>query len=455
MKRVARMVKKGCRLLFAGLVLSLISLTMPVQAAGLLEIYQQALQSDPRFQAARHEHQAAAEARPQAWAGLLPTVGFSYEYSDTSQDIVSSDNTVFASGSTSFGSTSYTLSLTQPVFRYASLVRLGQAKTEVRRADVLFDLALQELMLRVSETYLAALAARDQLDFARAEQAADESHFELAKGRYEMGLAPITDLHDAKARLATVQARTIEAENLFDDALQALRELTGEEATELAPLPREMELQSPEPAEIEPWVEAALQQNLTLEAQRLAVKVAEREVTRQRAGHYPTLDLVGQFNNEETDGSLFGGGSEVETQELMLQLNIPLYEGGIVNSRTRQAARLQQKASQELVREVRSVMRRARSAYLGVQSAISRVRALEQSVASQKLALEAKQEGFRSGLYTGLAVLDAERDLYQAKNDYALARYDYLLNSLRLKQAAGTLKYDDLSQVGAWFVQAE
>lgn len=449
------MFRTVCWAFFGGLALSLIGVVSPVQAEGLIEIYQRALQNDPQFQAARFEHQAAVEARPQALAGLLPTLGFSYEYSDTSQDIISSDNTVFASGSTSYGTTSYTLSLTQPVFRYASIVRLGQSKAEVQRADVLLDVALQELMLRVSEAYLRALATQDQLAFARAEQAADESHFELAKGRTEMGLAPITDLHDAKARLATVQASTIEAENQLDDALQALREMTGEEVVGLLTLPRDMKLTGPEPAEIEPWVDAALQQNLTLEAQRLAVKVAEKEVVRQRAGHYPTLDLIGSFNNEETDGTLFGGGSEVETQELMLQLNVPLYAGGMVNSLTRQALSLERKAAQDLVREVRAVMRQARSAYLGVQSAISRVQALEQGVVSQNLALEAKREGFRSGLYTGLAVLDAERDLYQAKQDYALARYDYLLNSLRLKQAAGTLKYDDLAQVGAWFAQVE
>ncbi len=440
---------------FVGLAVSLITVVSPVQAAGLLEVYQQALRNDPQFQAARFEHQAATEARPQAWAGLLPTLGFSYDYSDTSQDIVSSDNTVFASGNTSFGTTSYTLSLTQPVFRYASLVRLGQAKVEVQRADVQLDVALQELMLRVSETYLKALATQDQLVFAQAEQAADERHFELAEGRYEMGLAPITDLHDAKARLAMVQARTIEAENLLDDALQALRELTGEEVVDILALPVEIELKGPEPAQIKHWVDASLQQNLALEAQRLAVKVAEKEVARQRAGHYPTIDFTGQFNNEETDGTLFGGGSEVETLKLMLQLHVPIYEGGMANSRARQAMSLKKKTAQDLVREVRWVMRQARSAYLGVQSAISRVQALEQAVVSQRLALEAKQEGFRSGLYTGLAILDAERDLYQAKQEYASARYDYLLNSLRLKQTAGTLNFEDLVQVGAIFIQPE
>jgi len=448
-------VRTTCRLVVAGVTLSLLGAVCQAQGLTLIEAYQLALRHDPQLQAARCEHQAAVEARPQARAGLLPTASFSYEYSNTTQDIVSSDNPVYASGSSSFATNYYTLSLTQPVFRYAALVRLGQSKAEVGRADVLLDVALQELMIRVSEKYLLALAAQDQLTFARAEQTADERHFELASARLEMGLAPITDLHDAKARLAVVQAQTIKAENLLDDGLQALREMTGKEVVELSPLQQDMALKAPEPAAIEAWVDTALQQNLLLEAQRLATKVADREVTRQRAGHYPTLDLVGRFNNNETGATLFGGGSEVETQEVTLQLNIPIYEGGVVNSRTRQAVSQSRQAAQELERDTRAVRRQARSAYLGVQSAISRVQALEQAVAAHKLALEAKQEGFRSGLYTGLTVLDAERDLYQAKLEYAQARYDYLFNSLRLKLAAGTLNYQDLAQVGACFARAE
>lgn len=446
------------RSLFCCLVVGLLLMTTAVSLAhadSLDEVYQEALQNDPQFKAAYYEHLAAKEIRTQAWSGLLPTVGFTYDYSDIEQDIISSDNTVFASGNTSFTTDAYTLSLTQPVFRYASIVRLGQSKIEVQRADIQFDAALQDLIVRVTENYLMALASQDQLTFAKAEQAADERHFELAKGRQEMGLSPITDLYDAKARLAAVKARRIDAEHMFDDSLQALGEMTGGEVTDLVPLREVMELVVPEPAELDPWVDASLQQNLLLNAQRLAVQIASKEVSRQRAGHYPTLDFLGQFNNTNTDGTLFGGGSEVETTEFMLQLNIPLYEGGSVSSRTRQAASFYQKTLQELEGGIRAIRRQARSAYLGVESAIGRVEALEQAVTSQKLTLEAKSEGFRAGIFTGLAVLDAQRDLYQAKQAHAIARYDYLLNTLRLKQGAGTLKAEDLVRAAKYFAVEE
>lgn len=448
-------VRVSLRGLVGGLMLLITAAVLPAHADSLEDIFQKALQNDPQFQAAYYEHLSAAEIRTQAWSALRPTIGFSYDYSDTTQDIISSDNTVFASGSTTFTTDAYTLSLTQPIFRYASIVRLGQSKIEVQRADIQFDAALQDLIVRVSEKYLLALASQDQLTFAQAEQSADERHFELAKGRHEMGLSPITDLHDAKARLAAVKARTIEAEHMFDDSLQALREMTGDEVTDLVPLREDMELIIPEPAELERWVDVSLQQNLLLNGQRLAVRIAEKETSRQKAGHYPTLDLVGQFNNTTTEGTLFGGGSEVETTDLTLQLNVPIYEGGSVSSRTRQAASLHQRSLQDLEAGIRSVSRQARSAYLGVQSAINRVEALEQAVVSQKLTLEAKMEGFRAGLFTGLAVLDAERDLYQAKQAHALARYDYLLNTLRLRQGAGTLNAEDLTRAAKYFAVKE
>ncbi len=415
-----------------------------------MELYGLAQRHDPPFQRAKYEHEASRESLTQAYSGLLPTLAAQGEYIETRQDIVSSDNSVFATGKTNFSTKTYTLTLTQPVFNYSSIVRVGQAKEEIKRSDVEFEMARQDLMLRTLQLYLEALSAQDKLAFAQAEQAAVELHFELAKGRYGMGLAPITDLHDAKARLASVKAHRIEAENDLDDSLQALWEVCGEFGGTLSNLKDKLPLVSPDPADVELWIKAALRQNLAIEVQRHAVEVAQREVKRQRSGHFPTLDLVGRFNNRDTNGTLFGGGSEVETSEALLQLNLPIYQGGYVSSRTREARHRYQATLQDMERQVRAAKRQARAAYLGVKSAISRVEALEQSVVSQELALKAKQYGFKSGLYTSLAVLDAERDLYLAKQDYAQARYDYILNSIRLRQAVGTLNREDLVMVNQW-----
>jgi outer membrane protein len=186
---------------------------------------------------------------------------------------------------------------------------------------------------------------------------------------------------------------------------------------------------------------------------RQEVQVALTEVKRQRAGHYPTVDLVGRFNNRDTDGSLFGGGSEVETTEVLLMAKMPLYQGGYVTSRTREAHELFQATKKELVREERAVERQVRRAYQGVLGSIRRVEALGKAVEAQELTLAAKHKGFKSGLLTSIAVLDAERDLYYIRIDFATARYDYLLNSLRLKQGAGILQEQDLATMNDWFGQ--
>lgn len=421
-----------------------------VRAEDLMQVYKLAQERDPTFQSSRYVYLASPERLRQAYSGLLPTLSIEGEYIETRQDIVSSDNTVFATGSTDFPTSTYTVSLVQPIFQYSSIVRLRQAKAEVKRSDMEFEVAKQDLVLRVSEVYLAALAAQDGLAFAQAEEAAVQIHFELARARHNAGLAPITDLLDAKARLGTVKARKIEAQNMLDDALQALREVTGESIVFLARLKEELPLVNPDPADVDRWIEEALKQNLALEVQRHAAEVARQEVARQKSGHYPSLDLVVRHNWRETEGTLFGGGSEVETQEGLLRLNVPIYEGGLVSSRTREAVKLYEAALQDLEKQTRAVKRQTRAGYLGVESAISRAESLQQSVESQTLTLEGKREGFKSGLYTSLAVLDAERDLYLAKQDYAQARYDYILNSLRLQQAAGTLKEEDIAMVNQW-----
>ena len=426
------------------------ALAQPVMAVDLAQVYELAKQNDPEFEGYRFQRMAAAEALPQARAGLLPVVAFDAERVETSQDIVSADNTVFASGKTDFPTTSYTLTLTQPLFNYANYTQFQQSKSQLGQADAEFETARQDLIVRVAERYFAVLAAEDSVRFTRAEKQAVERQLLTAEKRLKAELGRVTDLHDAKARYASVEAAEIEALNLLDDSQQALSELTGELMTDLAPLDQSVVLSPPEPREPAVWIEAALTQNPAIIYQKEALEVSRHEVTRQKAGHYPKLDLVYRLNNRDTKGTLFGGGSEVETQDIMVRLNLPLYQGGYVSSRSKEAAYLHQKSRQDLQRSQRAVKRAARAAYFGVINAISKVKALGEAVASQALALDAKEKGFRSGLYTNLAVLDAERDLYGARRDYAQARYDYILNRLKLEQAVGTLSDEDVAQVNSW-----
>ena len=233
----------------------------------------------------------------------------------------------------------------------------------------------------------------------------------------------------------------------LEEQLQALREMTGKLVSNLKSLREDIPLQQPEPIDMSKWIEAGLQQNLLLLARRHTVEVAQQEVGRQRAGHAPLVDLVATQNGKVTGGSLFGGGSNVETTDVMFRLTIPIYSGGSTSALTDEAMKRYYAALEDLERDARQVERQTRAAFQGVTGGTVRVKALAQGVVSSLSARELKLEGHKSGLETILQVLDAERDLYAAKRDSARARYDYLLNRLRLKQAVGTLSEEDLTEI--------
>lgn len=415
----------------------------------LLEAYKLALQNDPKFRAAQAEGRASSTAIDQARAGFLPTIRFDIEHTDTRQRILKSQNPIFGAGFTQFPTDNETLSINQPIFRKDVIERFAQAKAIVRQAEFTVLAAEQDLMLRTTAAYLVVLAASDSLAFARAERDAVGKSLDLAREKLAMGLGTITNQHDAAARYAVTQAREVEAHNRLRDARQALREITGKHIENVQSLRAEFPLHVPEPAVIERWIDSALQNNLILRARREAVEVARQEVERQRAGHFPSLNLLFNRNKRDAGSTLFGGGSETETADLTLRLSVPIYEGGLTTAVTREAAHRYQKSLEELEQERRSIERTTRASYDGTLGGVTLVRALRQAVVSQESALEAKQEGFRSGLNTLLPVLDAQRDLYLALRDYAQSRYDYLFNRLRLKQAAGTLSEADLAGVAA------
>jgi outer membrane protein len=302
-------------------------------------------------------------------------------------------------------------------------------------------------MLRVANAYLGVLAAQDNLSFASAERTSIGQQLQLAKERVARGLATIVNLHDAQARFAQTEAQEIDAKNTLDDAQQAMREIIGKVPASFAPVREEIPIARPDPENVAQWIDIALKQNPGLEAKRYAAEVAQQEMRKQRAGYAPTLNLVGTHINRKQGGTLFGGGSHVETTDLSLKLNVPIYEGGLTTAVTEEAALRHSKSLQEVEAEQRAVDRQTRASYLGVVGAVSRVQALQQGVVSQQSSLKAKQESYRSGLLTLLAVLDAERDLYFVRRDYAKARYDYLLNRLRLKQSTGTLADADLESI--------
>jgi len=414
-----------------------------------MEAYRMARESDPKYKSAQMEFKASEQVLRQAHAGFRPTIKAELERTTSNQRIIESNNPIFGAGRTEFPTNSYTLSLVQPLFRKDVIERLNQAEAIVKQAHYILLAAEQDLLQRTASAYLAVLAATDNLALARAEKEAVKRHLELAEGRLKGGLGTVTNYYDAAARYAVDQAKEIEAENKLADVKQALREITGRPLDKFQAVRENMVLVLPDPADVRSWVEKASHQNLLLQARSEAVQVAFQEVQRQRAGYFPSLNLVGNHNYREAGSTLFGGGSTTSTTDFTLRLSVPIYEGGLTRAVTAEALFKHQKAQEDREQESRSVERQTRAAYLAVVSGVSLVRALRQSALSQQKAMEAKELGARSGIFTLLAVLDAQRDLFSARRDYAQARYDYLLNSLKLKQAAGILAEDDLLALGA------
>ncbi len=439
---------RGHRLAAAAGLLAALLAPLPARSETLQEVYDLARQSDPRFRSAQSEARAIGMALDQAKAGFLPTVKLDFERTKTRQRIIESQNPIFGAGSTTFPTKSDTLSINQPIFRKDLIARLEQARAVVQQAEFSVLAAEQDLQIRTTAAYLSVLAAADSLALAQAERAAVGKVLDLARERLKMGLGTITNQYDAAARFAVTQAREVEASNKLRDARQGLKEITGKVVETAQSLKDEFALETPNPASVEQWVESAMAQNLGLRAKTAAVEVARQEIERQRAGHFPSVNLLLNRNRRDAGSTLFGGGSNVETTDMSLRLTVPIFEGGLTSAVTQEAIYRHQKTQEDVEQERRGVERLTRAAYDGTLGAVNLVQALRQSVVAQQSALEAKEEGLKAGLFALLPVLDAQRDLYLAKRDFEQSRYDYLIYRMRLKQAVGTLAESDIQSVG-------
>lgn len=428
--------------------LALNGMIAPTQAETLYQIYQLAQERDPTLRAAAAARDAALEVKPQSRSGILPTIGMNGDISRNSYDkrnpFPTETNPTY---STNKG---YSLNLTQPVFRWDRWVALDQADYLVTQAQAEYGVAEQELMVRVADRYFAVLAAQDALQVARAEKESIGRQLEQAQQRFDVGLSAITDMQEAQARYDSTIAAEIRAEDNLASSHEQLREIIGEQSENLAAVrDTEFTLVAPEPQDVQSWVTMALQQNPALAAARAGSEAAREQIKIERAGHYPTLDATASYGYLDRN---FGGIATVKRNDgaIGLQLNVPLYQGGYVNSKTREARYRFDEARERLDVSQRGIERQTRDAYRGVVTGISEVRAAEQARKSNSTALEAAQTGFEVGTRTIVDQLNAQSILSQAELNLSQARYNYLLNSLRLKQAAGTLAPSDLQALGSW-----
>lgn len=434
--RSGSLISKLCTLL---LVTLLSFLTVSVShSADLKELYALAKNYDAEIAAAEADFEAALAAVPLARSNVRPqaAIGYRASYNDVNSD-----------GSNNYVDHGPNLSLRQTIFNMAHLATIDQAKASVRQAEAQLEAQKQDLLLRVAQAYFNVLNGQADLLFRRSELDAIGRQKEQNERRFEVGLAAITDVKDAQAQFDLATAQEISTANNLESAKEALRLITGADNLELDELRNDAPLVAPTPNNMQAWIDLALEQNLPLVVAELAVRSAEAEVKGSRAERYPTLDLVGVANSNKTGHR---SRPDVDSGELRLELNLPLLTGGRTNALVRQSRAKQRSALRQLELQRRLTVQNTRNAYRNVIADISRVNALQQALISTQKSQEAQEAGFAEGLLTSLEVLRSLRDTFRAQSDYSGSRYEYIINTLNLKRAAGTLQQSDLDLVNSW-----
>jgi outer membrane protein len=431
------------------LILILITLgaTLSAQAEDLMAIYQLALDNDPQLQAAKEQLRAARESKSLARSQILPTIGLGATYDRVRSEYKTLQGVPYDVDSTSHDK-ALALNLTQPIFRVDRLLQLEQADSTIAQAEAEYAAAEIDLMVRSTTTYFNILTAEDDLRVAKAEREATGRQLEQAQQRFDVGLIAITDVHEAQAAFDAARASEIAAENSLGNAWEALFEIIGPQPKqELAKLGDDLTLNPPVPNDPQEWSDTAQQQNYSIIAARAGLESLKQQIDISRAGHYPTLDLVGAYTMVRSDADT---ATELDSGSIGLSLEVPIYTGGAVSAQTRQAQANFRANQQGLDQTRRAVNRQVRDAYRGVLSTISQVEALKAATVSAQSALESTQAGYEVGTRTIVDVLNVQRNLFSSQRDYLNSRYSYIINGLNLKSAAGTLSESDLQQVNGW-----
>ena len=430
--------------------LILFSLVRAVGAQDLLETYHLALKHDPQLRKAYFTQFSVAESKSQSIAQMLPTLSAS---ASSSRERLSSKKDNFrTAGTQHFWNNSFSINFSQPVFHWDHWVQLSQSGNRIAQAEAEYKAERQYLIVRITEAYFDILSAQDNLTFTVSEQMAIEQQREQARQRFDVGLIAITDVYQAQAAYDQAVADQIDAENLLADSKEALREIIGDNEVTLQALASDLIFHPPEPNNIAEWSRIAETKNLTIIAAFNQVEVYRKNIAIQQSAHIPTLDLVANYNLRDVTSTF---GQRGDSQLIGLQFNLPLFQGGLVFSQTRQAHYDFQVAKENLLSTQRLIKRQLRNAFRDVISSLSRVHALKAAVISSDSSLQASEAGLEIGSQTMVDVLAEQRNLYRAKRDYARSRYDYLVNGVKLKQAASSLTEDDLQRINQYLVKQQ
>jgi len=448
-----------------------------IDADNLLDVYRLAKDSDPTFLASEAGTRATSERVNQSMASLLPQLSATWGYSKSDDESTRTTTGIFtalngtqlpilaeSTGEDSTTRTSYQITLTQEIYSHASWLNLRQSEKRSLQSNINHEGAKQDLIIRVGEAYFNVLAAKDSVAFSIAETEAVSKELAQTRQRFDVGLIAITDVHEAQSRYDRAVANQIIAQNTLDNTHELLQLISGQYHYDLLSLKVDIPLRNPLPNDIKQWSKKAENNNINIKASRIGLDIAKQSISISQAGHFPTIDLTASYRDDDTEfnsprnprfndnGDLIGFSntttdSSSPNTSISLNVSIPLYSGGRTNSQVKEAQSLYLQAAHNLESSRRLAVSTTRSAYLGVIANVGSVNAFKQAVLSSEKSLEATQAGFEVGTRTIVDVLLQTQLLFDAKRQYSRARYDYVLNTLKLKQATGLLTEDDLAKV--------
>jgi len=433
------------------LLLSLLSIiiTGSIKAENLADVYELALKNDPLLRAAEATYRAGKENKRQGIAGLLPTLSISgstnwneYRVEEQLQD--------------QYNSNSYLANLNQPIFRLDKWFQFERGTALSEAAEAEFAYQQQETMIRVASAYFNVLNSIDSLNAAKAEEKAIGRQKDLAKKRFDVGLAAITEVQETQAAFDLTVVSRIAREAQLDSAQETLTSIVGRDIKLLSPLIDEFEISLPDPLDRESWVSLGLKNNYQLKSAKLQRDAAQAAARGSASNHLPQIDLVGRISQSTSKQGKFGGfiqnplfGIEQDTRQYSIQFSLPLYAGGAISSARRQAYANYDRSKEQAIYTERSTIKDVRSNHFGVQTQVANVTARKQALASAESALEATQVGYEVGTRNTVDLLDAQKRLFQAQRDYASSRYEYIISMLRLKASVGSLNPNDLMRISS------
>ena len=431
------------------LYLILIGFTGSLKSENLSDIYELALKNDPLLRAAEATYRAGKENKAQGIAGLLPTlsIGGSTNWNEYRIEEQLQDQ---------YNSNSYYGNINQPIFRLDKWFQFERGTALSESAEAEFAYQQQETMIRVASAYFNVLNSFDNLNAAEAEEKAIQRQRDLAKKRFDVGLAAITEVQETQAAYDLTVVSRIARQAQLDSAQETLTSIIGRDITLLSPLADDFEISLPDPLDRESWVSLGLKNNYQLKSAKLQRDAAQASARASASNHLPQIDLVGRISQSTSKQGKFGGfiqnplfGIEQDTRQYSIQFNLPLYAGGAISSARRQAYANYDRSKEQAIYTERSTIRDIRSNHFGVQTQVANVTARKQALASAESALKATEVGYEVGTRNTVDLLDAQKRLFQAQRDYASSRYEYIISMLRLKASVGSLNPNDLINISS------